>query len=64
MLGNGWTIEVIKHILSYLPDKIFNNKKCEKVNENESKTTTGTGKLQILHTRRRLRKLPYALHGI
>jgi DNA (cytosine-5)-methyltransferase 3A len=27
MLGNGWTIEVIKHILSYLPDKFFNNKK-------------------------------------
>jgi DNA (cytosine-5)-methyltransferase 3A len=55
MLGNGWTIEVIKHILSYLPDKFFNNKKNEKkVNENESKTTAGMGKLQILHTRRRI----------
>jgi site-specific DNA-cytosine methylase len=26
MLGNGWTIEVIKHILSYLPDKFIKNK--------------------------------------
>ncbi|MDR0712679.1 MAG: DNA cytosine methyltransferase, partial [Bacteroidales bacterium] len=24
MLGNGWTIEVIKHILSYLPKEFFN----------------------------------------
>jgi DNA (cytosine-5)-methyltransferase 3A len=23
MLGNGWTIEVIKHILSYLPERFF-----------------------------------------
>ena len=26
MLGNGWTIEVISHILSYLPKEYFNNK--------------------------------------
>lgn len=25
ILGNGWTVEVIKHILGYLPDKFFNS---------------------------------------
>ena len=24
MLGNGWTVEVIKHILSFLPDELKN----------------------------------------
>lgn len=29
MLGNGWTVEVIKHIFSFLPNELKNGKASE-----------------------------------
>ncbi|WP_294610921.1 DNA cytosine methyltransferase [uncultured Bacteroides sp.] len=49
MLGNGWTVEVIKHILSFLPDCLLYHESMEATTEPEKEQKCGNCALCV-HT--------------
>ncbi len=57
MLGNGWTVEVIKHILSFLPEELKNGennnnqKQQENGKRNQNRQGEAHGALQLLISR-------------